>query len=73
MLKKTMRRLTPEAREIAALANDAASVARRLKNLALRINDARVEATTPGARHVCNVVGCINRPLPGRVVCPAHT
>ena len=57
MLKKTMRRLTPEAREIAALANDAASVARRLKNLALRINDARVEATTPGARHVCNVVG----------------
>ena len=77
MRKRTLKRLTPEAREVARLANEAASLARRLKNLALRMNDQRVESNTPGIRHSiikkgCMVVGCENKPLPGRVFCPEH-
>jgi len=39
MRKKTIRTLSPYARSVAKLANEAKSVARRLQNLAKKIND----------------------------------
>jgi hypothetical protein len=43
MRKSTLRKLSPIPREIAKLANEAASLTRKLKNLAKRINDAEME------------------------------
>jgi len=38
MRKKTLRKMTPVAREVGVLANEATSLARRLRNLAHRLN-----------------------------------
>lgn len=50
MRKSTMRRLPPVSREIAKLANEAASVARRLRNLAWKLNDKELTTRYPEPR-----------------------
>jgi len=47
MRKKTIRKLPPLAREVAKLSNDAASLARKLRNLCGRINDEPVRRRFP--------------------------
>lgn len=42
--KKTLRRLNPDAKEVAKLANEAQSLARRLKNLAIKMHDGKINA-----------------------------
>jgi hypothetical protein len=44
MRKKTLRQMTPLAREIAKLSNEATSLARRMRNLAKRTNQENGES-----------------------------
>lgn len=57
MRKSTLRKLPPISREIAKLANEVSSIGRRLKNLALRINDKEMEARFSGVEKPDRPVG----------------